>query len=531
MKQLFLHTEGGGLNHINAINEDIQQIGFDFFCGKGGLTSGAHLAEVNGKKCVKVIYALNHDPIAIETHKTNHPEVKHAVEDIRNGCISEMVECLNFWKAIYPSAKVFLWFSAECTNYSNAKGGQSRDADSRTLPNSMFRYIEALNPDMVYVENVEEFMSWGPLRIKAKKQFATHTELKLRFNKKTQQEEYAWEPYSKKNGIFYQQWKETIIGYGYNYEYRMLNSADFGAYTARERYFGIFAKPGIEIKFPKPTHAKNPIQADLFNGSLKKWLPVKDVLDLDDYGHSVFYKKDNLTIPKRNRRNTCDNTFKRYYDALVKHVAGGKDKFQERKQFLTIYHGSGPQNYSLERPSTTIPTKDSLSLITAVFWLDKQYSGAHNHQSINQPAGTVMTCDKHNLITCEQLLYNPGWYGHSSSVDKPSPVIVARQDKAPISIINIIYGENVIIPVYADDSDIVVKIKEFMALYSIVDIKSRMLKVPELKLIMGFPADYKFKGTQEQQKKGIGNAVEVKTAKAIFEANSNYTLIDKRIAA
>lgn len=38
-----------------------------------------------------------------------------------------------------------------------------RDADSRTLAEHLFRYIEVLNPDMIWIENVEEFMSWGPL--------------------------------------------------------------------------------------------------------------------------------------------------------------------------------------------------------------------------------------------------------------------------------------------------------------------------------------------------------------------------------
>lgn len=53
-----------------------------------------------------------------------------------------------------------------------------------------------------------------------------------------------------------------------------------------------------------------------------------------------------------------------------------------------------------------------------------------------------------------------------------------------------------------------------MALYRIVDIKMRMLKISELKLIMGFPEDYVLIGTQADQKKFIGNAVEVTIARA-----------------
>ena len=59
-----------------------------------------------------------------------------------------------------------------------------------------------------------------------------------------------------------------------------------------------------------------------------------------------------------------------------------------------------------------------------------------------------------------------------------------------------------------------VKIKEFMALYNIVDIKMRMLKVVELKRIQGFPDDYVLMGNQSDHKKFIGNAVHTSIPKA-----------------
>ena len=60
----------------------------------------------------------------------------------------------------------------------------------------------------------------------------------------------------------------------------------------------------------------------------------------------------------------------------------------------------------------------------------------------------------------------------------------------------------------------------FMAVYGIVDIKMRMLNVPELKRIMGFGTDYILKGTQTEQKKYIGNAVEVNMSRVLCEALS-----------
>ena len=71
------------------------------------------------------------------------------------------------------------------------------------------------------------------------------------------------------------------------------------------------------------------------------------------------------------------------------------------------------------------------------------------------------------------------------------------------------------------DSPMTRKIKEFMLLYNIVDIKMRMLKIEELKQIMGFPRDYVLVGTVAEQKKYIGNAVEVGMARALCEALCN----------
>ncbi|MHC0442335.1 DNA cytosine methyltransferase [Flavobacterium sp. 3-210] len=75
------------------------------------------------------------------------------------------------------------------------------------------------------------------------------------------------------------------------------------------------------------------------------------------------------------------------------------------------------------------------------------------------------------------------------------------------------------IPVYESDSETMILIKKFMVSHGVVDIKMRMLNIPELKQIQGFPKDYKLIGTQTEQKKFIGNAVEVNQAKALVKNN------------
>ena len=94
-----------------------------------------------------------------------------------------------------------------------------------------------------------------------------------------------------------------------------------------------------------------------------------------------------------------------------------------------------------------------------------------------------------------------------------------RMDKMPPYLISTEKG--IAIEVYETDSPMTVSIKEFMALYGIADIRMRMLNVRELKRIMGFPEDYTLIGTQSEQKKFIGNAVEVNMSRVLCEALCN----------
>ena len=50
-------------------------------------------------------------------------------------------------------------------------------------------------------------------------------------------------------------------------------------------------------------------------------------------------------------------------------------------------------------------------------------------------------------------------------------------------------------------------VTNFMVIYSLVDIKMRMLRVLELLKIQGFPDNYQMVGNQSDQKKFIGNSV------------------------
>lgn len=512
----------------------IRLLYIDLFCGAGGTSTGVNSATINGERCAEVIACVNHDKNAIASHKANHPNALHFTEDIRTLELTPMCMHLTEYKRKYPEAMVVLWASLECTNFSKAKGGQPRDADSRTLAEHLFRYIEAIDPDYIQIENVEEFMSWGEVDADGK-------------------------PISMDKGKSYLRWVNNVKAYGYDFEYKILNSADYGAYTTRRRFFGIFAKIGLPIEFPEPTHAKRSI-AHLF-GEIPQWRAVRHVLDLEDYGRTIFRDKP-----------LSEKTLTRIYAGLVKFVAGGKKAFlikynsMSKKgkyippslddpcptiatqgrlglatvQFLSKQFGGDPyvKNVSIDEPAGTITTIDHHALVQAQF-LDMYY-GNGRPSSIDAPAPTVTTNPKHGLITATSwmdarcvnkpmkvvtagrhhfFLMNPQFNSAGSSIDSPCFTLIARMDKRPPYIVSTEQGQ-LAIEIYENDSPMTVKIKEFMAMYGLADIKMRMLRIDELKKIQGFPVDYTLIGNQAEQKKFLGNAVECHMAAALCSATA-----------
>lgn len=465
--------------------DNIRLLYIDLFCGAGGTSTGVEKANYKERKCAKVIACVNHDANAIASHAANHPEAQHYTEDMRTLDLRPLAEHTAEMRRMYPMAKVVLWASLECTNFSRAKGGQPRDADSRTLAEHLFRYIEALTPDYIQIENVEEFMSWGDLDENGK-------------------------PISRDKGRLYTNWVDNVKAYGYKFDHRILNAADYGAYTSRKRFFGIFAKPYLPIVWPKPTHSKTG-GGDLF-GSLAKWKPVKEVLDFADEGESIFNRKKPLLAKHfsghpESKVSSVDNVAGTITTVDHHSLVGA--------EFLSAYYGNG-NNHSVNMPSPTITTKDRFSVVKPEF-IANNYSGGGQLSSLDNPCPAVMTNPKQNVIACKWYLMNPQFSNAGGSVEKPCFTLIAKMDKKPPYLIATECGQ-LAIEIYETDSGPMRKIKEFMALYGIVDIKMRMLKIIELKRIMGFPENYTLIGTQADQKKFIGNAVEVNIARVLCEA-------------
>lgn len=582
----------------------------DLFCGGGGVTEGFKQAMVDNKNIADVIACINHDDTAILSHAANHPDCIHFTEDIRKFDVHKLPEFdrNNF---------IVLWASLECTNFSNAKGGKPRNADSRTLANDLFRYIEYIDPDYIMIENVREFMAWGDLDEKGK-------------------------PVSRDKGRKYMQWINKVKKYGYDFEKKLLNCADFGAYQSRLRFFGIFAKKGLPIVFPQPTHSK---KGDPLFGT-EKWKAVKDVLDLQDVGNSIFGRKKELS----------ENTLKRIYEGLKKFATkenfvlkfnsaqkngddvnyknsstntdevcptvatqnrlgvvfiskcySGKPQHKNvdvegptgaittlanqsvincefitqrysgdnrnissdrptgtittsdhhhivnpefllgyhitrntkdinkpcgsldtrdryavlSTEFLSKYYKSGDNNADVNTPCGALTTKDRISKIVPVHFVDLQFSSGTQNQSVDKPAMGLTTIPKHNLVEAQYLI-DRQYNNKAKDLERPARTVLATEGKKPMYLISaaacVDETENVYIVINENDSEITKQIKYFMAENGIIDIKMRMLKVVELKRIMGIPDDYVLFGDQTKQKWMIGNMVEPKMPKNIAES-------------
>lgn len=411
---------------------DIELFAIDLFCGAGGMSEGIEESRIDGSKCAKVVCCVNHDKNAILSHDANIPDALHFIEDIRILNLDPVIIIVNYIRQLYPDAKIMLHASLECTNFSKAKGGQSRDADSRTLAEHLFRYINVIDPNYIQIENVEEFMTWGPLIVKTSRtkeglEFCPCNLQKEKVKvKRGEKKCIKWQlsaqmiPDPKKKGIYYHKWVDDVKKYGYEFEKRILNSADFGARTARKRFFGIFAKRGLPIVFPEPTHSKEGTPG-LFDKK-KKWLPVKDVLDFSDEGKSIFDRKKPL----------ADKTLRRHHSGLVKFVAGGKDAYLIKWNSMNkngIYHAP-----DVDAPCPVVSCQNRLGLANVSF-LSKYYSGHPDSKniSITGPAHTIKCKDNHSLVTADFISAYYGTGDNVSSIDAPSPTVSTKDRLSIVS--------------------------------------------------------------------------------------------------
>lgn len=294
---------------INFLDEII----VDNFAGGGGASTGMELAT--GRP---VTIAINHDPDAILMHKTNHPHTEHlqaSVWDVdpREVCRGRPVG--------------LAWFSPDCKHFSKAKGAALVDRNIRGLAWIVLRWAGTVRPRVIILENVEEFVTWGPVR--------------------------KGKPVKKKAGQTFWKWKSQLLDLGYHVEHREIVAADLGAPTTRKRFVLVARCDGRPIVWPERTHGPRDSE-EVRAGKLLPWRSAAEIIDWSQPCYSVFATKQELKeqYGVTAVRPLAPNTMRR--------VIRGVDKFTIRSghPFLVeCNHGGDGRARAEVEPVNTITRK------------------------------------------------------------------------------------------------------------------------------------------------------------------------------
>jgi len=462
----------------------------DLFCGFGGVAEGYERILNNF-----IIAGVNHDPNAVNLNRINHPKSITYTEDVRDWRVIKKLEYLvNKLRAEFPEAMIGIHASLECTFFSPAKGGDSRDEDSRTLGYHLEKYLP-INPDYITIENVPAFRKWGPVYHVSKEE---NGEKFWKYNKKGR---VFWStsknykdakpftlPIKERECEDYNKWKSIFISNGFKYDYRIANAADFGCPTKRIRYFAVFAMGDLPICFPEQTHISK--EKHHLRPDLKVHNSVKEHLDLDDVGVSIF---------------GLNKLGKKYSSKTISRVLGGGEKFKGEKMFISSYYGNsqnGQGIHSIESPLNTIRTKD-----TFCFHYVQYAYGNPTYSSLTEPLQTITTVPKAEFVTV--WIFDTQFKNLGSSINKPCPTIIARQDKKPLYIANATSTNSIDQSIdHPDDCEARRELRAFMRRNNIKDITIRQFYARELAGAQGFPKTYKLDGkSTTRSKKYIGNSV------------------------
>lgn len=358
----------------------------DNFAGGGGASTGIEAALGRA-----VDLAINHDEQAIRMHEANHPGTRH----IRN----------NIWQIdpidVTGGQPVALaWFSPDCKHFSKAKGGKPREKSIRDLAWVVVLWGKRVRPDVILLENVEEFRTWGPLDADGR-------------------------PIKSRAGETFERWCRELRKLGYRLQFRQLRACDYGAPTIRKRFFMIARCDGRPIVWPKPTHGR-PDSPEVRAGKLRPWRTAAEIIDWSIPCPSIFER----------RKPLADKTLRRIAHGTVKFV------LRNPKPFIVGCGGRRGQSppCDIDRPYPTTTAKADACLVSPLFARTahgevdragkRRGQGAHSAEA---PFPTIATSQDSALVvgTLVQTSYGErvGQAPRALDIARPLGTVVAGGNK------------------------------------------------------------------------------------------------------
>ncbi len=394
----FRNTRKAG-EKVNAQINFFDELIVDNFAGGGGASTGIELAT--GRV---VDIAINHDPAAILMHQTNHPHTEHYQESVWN---------VDPIKLCRGKSVGLAWFSPDCKHFSKAKGKALVDKKIRGLAWIVLKWAGTVRPRVIILENVEEFITWGPVR--------------------------KGKPVKKKSGQTFEKWLSQLKALNYDVEYKELVAADYGTPTSRKRFFLVARCDGKPIVWPERTHAPaNDVRVK--NGELKPYISAAEVIDWSIPCPSIFDSKQEILdlYGLKSIRPLANNTMRRIARGLDKFVINNSKPFiipigyGERKGQLPRVHDidsplptevgtnkhyictpvmapfvetntTGSVGSLIDEPIHTITTAGNQLLVTP-FMAHHKFN--NTPQDINNPLSTITAVGAHELITPALIQYH-----------------------------------------------------------------------------------------------------------------------------
>lgn len=307
----------------------------DLFAGGGGASVGIEAAL--GRS---VDIAINHDPVALAVHEANHPGSRHFRSNIwevdpRDATGGKPVDVL--------------WASPDCTHFSVAKGGKPRKKNIRSLAWVVVRWAQAVRPRVIFLENVGEFRTWGPL-------------------------DKDGRPDKRRMGTTFRAWKRKLERLGYTADYRICDASLYGAPTRRRRLFLVARCDGQPITWPEPTHGpgRKPLHT------------AAECIDWSIPCPSIFERK----------RPLAEKTLWRIAQGIRRYV------LENPRPFIVGVGGRAGQSEATpaDAPVGTITAKNDRALVTPVFTTIDNKSSSKGYSGPLAPLPTTTVENRHALI-------------------------------------------------------------------------------------------------------------------------------------
>ncbi|QPC87402.1 DNA methyltransferase [Mesorhizobium sp. NBSH29] len=329
----------------------------DSFAGGGGASTGIEMALGRSPDI-----AINHSADALAMHAVNHPATMHLDSNIWDVSPREVTG---------GRPVGLFWASPDCKHFSKAKGGKPMDRNIRDLAWVVVRWAEEVRPDVIILENVEEFVTWGPLGNDGK-------------------------PIIELRGQTFEDWTRRLKKAGYKVQWRELRACDYGAPTIRKRFFMIARRDGLPIVWPKRSHGDPKKPDDAKHIRAGKLLPYRTAAEIIDWSlpcPSIFDTSEEIMrlYGLRAVRPLAEATMRRIARGVVRYVLDAKKPFIVKFQSNSTGHGidqplaTVTANSYIKRPGGSAP----LGVVVPSFVGCGGRAGQSAPRGGDEPTGTM----------------------------------------------------------------------------------------------------------------------------------------------